>query len=115
MCIRDSLVAARRPAASAIKPFVYAAALENGTKPCDYLDNSRKTYAEFDDWAPDNFDRDTIEGEVAVWYALALSLIHISEPTRLLSLSYAVLCMKKKKKKIKEKQEISNIKKQHHS
>ena len=68
------LVAARRPAASAIKPFVYAAALENGTKPCDYLDNSRKTYAEFDDWAPDNFDRDTIEGEVAVWYALAMSM-----------------------------------------
>eukprot|EP00658_Telonema_sp_P-2_P030559 TRINITY_DN2304_c0_g1_i2.p1 TRINITY_DN2304_c0_g1~~TRINITY_DN2304_c0_g1_i2.p1 ORF type:complete len:175 (+),score=55.66 TRINITY_DN2304_c0_g1_i2:118-642(+) len=31
-----------------------------------------------------------------------LSLIHISEPTRLLSISYAVFCLKKKKKK-KEK------------
>eukprot|EP00658_Telonema_sp_P-2_P076923 TRINITY_DN6844_c0_g1_i2.p2 TRINITY_DN6844_c0_g1~~TRINITY_DN6844_c0_g1_i2.p2 ORF type:complete len:118 (-),score=48.19 TRINITY_DN6844_c0_g1_i2:46-399(-) len=30
-----------------------------------------------------------------VWY---LSLIHISEPTRLLSISYAVFCLKKKKK-----------------
>ena len=29
----------------------------------------------------------------------ALSLIHISEPTRLLSISYAVFCLKKKKKK----------------
>ena len=29
--------------------------------------------------------------------ALALSLIHISEPTRLLSISYAVFCLKKKK------------------
>eukprot|EP00658_Telonema_sp_P-2_P022828 TRINITY_DN1913_c0_g1_i14.p1 TRINITY_DN1913_c0_g1~~TRINITY_DN1913_c0_g1_i14.p1 ORF type:complete len:385 (+),score=100.79 TRINITY_DN1913_c0_g1_i14:301-1455(+) len=29
-----------------------------------------------------------------------LSLIHISEPTRLLSISYAVFCLKKKKKKI---------------
>ena len=29
---------------------------------------------------------------------LALSLIHISEPTRLLSISYAVFCLKKKKK-----------------
>ena len=28
---------------------------------------------------------------------LALSLIHISEPTRLLSISYAVFCLKKKK------------------
>eukprot|EP00658_Telonema_sp_P-2_P024132 TRINITY_DN19683_c0_g1_i3.p1 TRINITY_DN19683_c0_g1~~TRINITY_DN19683_c0_g1_i3.p1 ORF type:complete len:288 (-),score=100.73 TRINITY_DN19683_c0_g1_i3:73-936(-) len=31
---------------------------------------------------------------------LALSLIHISEPTRLLSISYAVFCLKKKKKPI---------------
>ena len=30
-----------------------------------------------------------------------LSLIHISEPTRLLSISYAVFCLKKKKKHIK--------------
>src|SRR5678816_2066097 len=30
----------------------------------------------------------------------SLSLIHISEPTRLLSISYAVFCLKKKKKKI---------------
>src|SRR5678815_3838063 len=29
-----------------------------------------------------------------------LSLIHISEPTRLLSISYAVFCLKKKKKRI---------------
>src|SRR5678815_5612691 len=32
-----------------------------------------------------------------------LSLIHISEPTRLLSISYAVFCLKKKKKKQKKK------------
>eukprot|EP00658_Telonema_sp_P-2_P078724 TRINITY_DN7441_c0_g1_i3.p1 TRINITY_DN7441_c0_g1~~TRINITY_DN7441_c0_g1_i3.p1 ORF type:complete len:301 (+),score=90.61 TRINITY_DN7441_c0_g1_i3:180-1082(+) len=31
-----------------------------------------------------------------------LSLIHISEPTRLLSISYAVFCLKKKKKKIQK-------------
>ena len=32
-------------------------------------------------------------------YILSLSLIHISEPTRLLSISYAVFCLKKKKNK----------------
>src|SRR5678815_4672744 len=32
-----------------------------------------------------------------------LSLIHISEPTRLLSISYAVFCLKKKKNKKKKK------------
>src|SRR5678815_5136504 len=37
-----------------------------------------------------------------------LSLIHISEPTRLLSISYAVFCLKKKKKlyNIKKKKYI---------
>src|SRR5678815_2474231 len=33
----------------------------------------------------------------AVIVPLYLSLIHISEPTRLLSISYAVFCLKKKK------------------
>eukprot|EP00658_Telonema_sp_P-2_P046744 TRINITY_DN35028_c0_g1_i3.p1 TRINITY_DN35028_c0_g1~~TRINITY_DN35028_c0_g1_i3.p1 ORF type:complete len:120 (+),score=28.15 TRINITY_DN35028_c0_g1_i3:138-497(+) len=32
-----------------------------------------------------------------------LSLIHISEPTRLLSISYAVFCLKKKKKQYNKK------------
>eukprot|EP00658_Telonema_sp_P-2_P050113 TRINITY_DN38169_c0_g1_i1.p1 TRINITY_DN38169_c0_g1~~TRINITY_DN38169_c0_g1_i1.p1 ORF type:complete len:298 (-),score=62.65 TRINITY_DN38169_c0_g1_i1:75-968(-) len=35
-----------------------------------------------------------------------LSLIHISEPTRLLSISYAVFCLKKKKKKVNHKNHI---------
>src|SRR5678816_3018022 len=34
------------------------------------------------------------------WPRWHLSLIHISEPTRLLSISYAVFCLKKKKKKL---------------
>src|SRR5678816_2082969 len=33
-------------------------------------------------------------GNARYWYGL--SLIHISEPTRLLSISYAVFCLKKK-------------------
>eukprot|EP00658_Telonema_sp_P-2_P065578 TRINITY_DN54789_c0_g1_i1.p2 TRINITY_DN54789_c0_g1~~TRINITY_DN54789_c0_g1_i1.p2 ORF type:complete len:121 (+),score=24.73 TRINITY_DN54789_c0_g1_i1:141-503(+) len=35
--------------------------------------------------------------EVGVFLTEGLSLIHISEPTRLLSISYAVFCLKKKK------------------
>src|SRR5674536_378280 len=38
-----------------------------------------------------------------------LSLIHISEPTRLLSISYAVFCLKKKKTKLKNMQKIHKI------
>eukprot|EP00658_Telonema_sp_P-2_P029923 TRINITY_DN2268_c0_g1_i5.p1 TRINITY_DN2268_c0_g1~~TRINITY_DN2268_c0_g1_i5.p1 ORF type:complete len:614 (-),score=145.21 TRINITY_DN2268_c0_g1_i5:17-1858(-) len=39
--------------------------------------------------------------DLVLWYTVGfhLSLIHISEPTRLLSISYAVFCLKKKKKK----------------
>src|SRR5678815_1633991 len=40
------------------------------------------------------FDRPT-EGEKWGVGAVSLSLIHISEPTRLLSISYAVFCLKK--------------------
>ena len=35
--------------------------------------------------------------ELGVWEALVLSLIHISEPTRPLYISYAVFCLKKKR------------------
>ena len=41
--------------------------------------------------------RDVLPGE-------ALSLIHISEPTRLGMISYAVFCLKKKKKKTRLKE-----------
>src|SRR5678816_4696771 len=36
-------------------------------------------------------------GSDTVYFTKDLSLIHISEPTRLLSISYAVFCLKKKK------------------
>lgn len=68
------LVKARRPIASTIKPIVYAAALEGGLHPCTYLDNDKKSYPEFEGWTPDNFDKDTVGGEVAMWYALSKSM-----------------------------------------
>lgn len=67
-------VQARRPVASTIKPLIYAAALRKGLGPCTYLNNEMKTYPEYDGWAPENFDKDTIGGEVAMWYALAHSM-----------------------------------------
>ena len=39
---------------------------------------------------------ETLRVEVAPGNLQSLSLIHISEPTRLLSISYAVFCLKKK-------------------
>eukprot|EP00658_Telonema_sp_P-2_P032089 TRINITY_DN23855_c0_g1_i1.p1 TRINITY_DN23855_c0_g1~~TRINITY_DN23855_c0_g1_i1.p1 ORF type:complete len:699 (-),score=231.86 TRINITY_DN23855_c0_g1_i1:70-2166(-) len=43
---------------------------------------------------------------------VSLSLIHISEPTRLLSISYAVFCLKKKKKKKRNKRKCTKQKRE---
>lgn len=67
-------VLARRPAASTIKPIIYAAALEAGMTPCTYLNNEEKSYPQYDDWTPRNFDKDTVAGEVALWNALVHSM-----------------------------------------
>eukprot|EP00658_Telonema_sp_P-2_P033371 TRINITY_DN24508_c0_g1_i1.p1 TRINITY_DN24508_c0_g1~~TRINITY_DN24508_c0_g1_i1.p1 ORF type:complete len:286 (-),score=101.68 TRINITY_DN24508_c0_g1_i1:7-864(-) len=53
-------------------------------------------------WTMDDFVQQEIDNIIAKT-AGGLSLIHISEPTRLLSISYAVFCLKKKKKKKKQK------------
>ncbi len=67
-------VQSHRPIASAIKPIIYAAGLNRGLEPCTYLNNEQKTYPELDGWSPQNFDKDTIGGQVAMWYALAHSM-----------------------------------------
>ncbi len=63
-----------RPIASTIKPVIYAAAVRKGLDPCTYLNNEQKTYPEYKGWSPQNFDKDTIGGQVAMWYALAHSM-----------------------------------------
>eukprot|EP00831_Metopus_contortus_P004676 TRINITY_DN11738_c0_g1_i3.p2 TRINITY_DN11738_c0_g1~~TRINITY_DN11738_c0_g1_i3.p2 ORF type:complete len:142 (+),score=27.29 TRINITY_DN11738_c0_g1_i3:397-822(+) len=50
-------------------------------------------------WFPSQIEVFAIEEALTLTYLL-LSLIHISEPTRPLYISYAVFCLKKKKKKI---------------
>ena len=52
-----------------------------------------------------------IDVEQGKSYYWCLSLIHISEPTRLRRISYAVFCLKKKKKnkeKKKKQKQITN-------
>jgi len=49
-------VTARRQVGSTFKPIVYAAALMNGMKPCDYFSNERRIYEEYDNWSPGNAD-----------------------------------------------------------
>jgi penicillin-binding protein 1A len=47
-------VLASRQVGSTIKPLVYASAIEQGVKPCDFYKNDSITYPEFDDWTPKN-------------------------------------------------------------
>ncbi|HUW93420.1 MAG TPA: transglycosylase domain-containing protein [Bacteroidales bacterium] len=49
-------VSARRQLGSVFKPVLYAAALEEGMEPCQYLDNDSVTLSGFKDWSPENYD-----------------------------------------------------------
>ena len=64
-------VTARRQVGSTFKPFVYAAALEAGMEPCEFISNERRTFQAFDDWSPEN-----AEGEYEGYYSLKGALAH---------------------------------------
>ena len=65
-------ILAKRQMASTFKPILYAAALEKGMSPCDYLDNTPKTYTDFDNWKPANYDH-TEGGDFSLTGALMKS------------------------------------------
>ncbi len=52
----DHVAQAKRQVGSTFKPFVYAAALEEGIDPCEYISASRVTYKNLEDWTPGNAD-----------------------------------------------------------
>ena len=66
-------VTARRQVGSTFKPIVYAAALEDGAQPCDFIKNEQRVYADYDDWSPGNSDGD-YEGSYSMAGALAKSV-----------------------------------------
>ncbi len=69
------MIMSQRQTASTFKPFVYATALDSGIDVCAYLDNTVKSYPEYDHWTPQNADHtSTPDSSVAFWYALAHSM-----------------------------------------
>jgi penicillin-binding protein 1A len=44
----------KRQVGSTFKPIVYAAALEQGVKPCQFISAAKTTYTNMEDWAPEN-------------------------------------------------------------
>ena len=67
----------KRQVGSVFKPVVYAAALENGVKPCDFVSSRRVTYTNFEDWSPGNAD-ENYEGSYSVQGALIHSVNTVS-------------------------------------
>jgi len=63
----------KRQVGSSFKPFVYAAAIENGVSPCDMYPNELIKYPQYEDWEPKNSDY-IYGGEFSVWGALAASV-----------------------------------------
>ncbi len=66
-------VNAKKQLASTFKPILYAAALETGKMPCDYLDNSEIVLSDYNNWKPQNYNH-TIGGKYSLAAALALSM-----------------------------------------
>ena len=64
-------VTSKRQVGSTFKPFVYAAALLNGFKPCDYISNERRVYPAYNDWSPANSNN-----EHQGYYSLKGGLTH---------------------------------------
>jgi penicillin-binding protein 1A len=64
-------ILARRQTGSTFKPFLYAEALEEGIKPCNYLDNDSIVISGLEDWSPRNFDH-SVGGK----YSLKGALVH---------------------------------------
>lgn len=65
-------VMAKRQLASTFKPILYAAALEEGFKACDYLSNEEIVLTDYNDWSPKNYDKES-GGEYSLAAALAFS------------------------------------------
>ena len=66
-------ILARRQLASVFKPFIFAAALEDGVEPCRYLDNDSVTLSGFNDWSPENYNH-SYGGKYSLAGALAQSM-----------------------------------------
>lgn len=66
-------IMARRQLASIFKPFIFAAALEDGMEPCQYLDNDSVTLSGFSDWSPENYNH-SYGGKYSLAGALSKSM-----------------------------------------
>ena len=70
-------VTAQRQTGSSFKPIVYAAAIEEGHNPCEYISNDPVVFSQYDNWSPKNADED-YGGEYSMQGALTHSVNIVS-------------------------------------
>ncbi|HEX6226591.1 MAG TPA: transglycosylase domain-containing protein [Chryseolinea sp.] len=68
----------KRQIGSTFKPIVYAAALERGVDPCEYVSARQTSYSNMEDWTPQNSSDDSYEKKYSMEGGLAGSVNTVS-------------------------------------
>ncbi|HYI76464.1 MAG TPA: transglycosylase domain-containing protein [Chryseolinea sp.] len=68
----------KRQIGSTFKPIVYAAALERGVDPCEYVSGRQTAYSNMEDWTPQNSSADTYDKKYSMEGGLAGSVNTVS-------------------------------------
>src|SRR5918993_249042 len=68
----------KRQIGSTFKPIVYAAALERGVDPCEYVSGRQTAYSNMEDWTPQNSSTDTYDKKYSMEGGLAGSVNTVS-------------------------------------
>ncbi|MEJ1239952.1 transglycosylase domain-containing protein [Chryseolinea sp. T2] len=68
----------KRQVGSTFKPVVYAAAMEQGVSPCDYVSARQTSYTNMEDWTPQNSDAGTYDQKYSMEGGLAGSVNTVS-------------------------------------
>lgn len=68
----------KRQVGSTFKPIVYAAAMDQGISPCDYVSARKTSYTNMEDWTPENSEEDTYDQKYSMEGGLAESVNTVS-------------------------------------
>jgi penicillin-binding protein 1A len=68
----------KRQIGSTFKPIVYAAALEKGVDPCEYVSGRQTSYSNMEDWTPKNSTQETYDKKYSMEGGLAGSVNTVS-------------------------------------
>lgn len=68
----------KRQVGSTLKPLLYAAALERGMSPCDYVSARKTSYTNMEGWTPENTEEETYERKYSMEGGLSGSVNTVS-------------------------------------